>query len=108
MSHAPTSDHRCQSQVDLIGVCIVNVSNWVDQVVALETQMLSANSLDRGSASSRSIRRDLAAAIINGVDLNKNGQVEPFEGECGLEQIDDFGISVANMIIVPGALPQGE
>ncbi|MBI1256595.1 MAG: protein kinase [Chloroflexi bacterium] len=104
---ASSSDHLVQSQVDLIGVCLVNVTTWVNQVVALETQMLSANSLD-AVHQQQSDSTALTAAIINGVDLNKNGQVEPFEGECGLEQIDDFGISVANMVIVSGSLPQGE
>ncbi|MEO8396415.1 MAG: serine/threonine-protein kinase, partial [Chloroflexota bacterium] len=104
---ATGSDHQVQSQVDLIGVCLLNVNNWVDQIVTLETQMLSVNSLD-GVRQQQTDSTQLAAAIVNGVDLNKNGQVEPFEGECGLNQIDDFGISVANMVIVSGALPQGE
>ena len=43
---ASSSNHLVQSQVDLIGVCLLNVTNWVNQVVTLETQMLSANSLD--------------------------------------------------------------
>ena len=104
---ASNSDHLVQSQVDLIGVCLVNVTNWVNQVVTLETQMLSANSLDVVHQQQLDSTA-LTAAIINGVDLNKNGQVEPFEGECGLQQIDDFGISVANMVIASGSLPQGE
>ena len=104
---ATKGDHLMQSQVDLIGVCILNVSNWVDQVVTLETQMLSINSLD-AAHQDQADSTALASAIVNGVDLNHNGQVEPFEGECGLQQIDDFGISVANMVIVPGVLPQGE
>jgi hypothetical protein len=48
-----------------------------------------------------------ADAIVNGVDLNQNGQVEPFEGECGLQQISDYGITVGNITIFAGALPQG-
>jgi serine/threonine-protein kinase len=104
---ATNSDHLIQSQVDLIGVCLVNVNHWVDQIDDLETQMLSVNNLD--AVHQQQIdSTQLAAAIVNGIDLNHNGQVEPFEGECGLQQIDDFGISVANMVIVSGSLPQGE
>ena len=91
-----------QSQVELIGVCIDNVQDWMGQVVDLETQFINASDLD-------SIRDQLAQsteltdAITNGIDLNQNGQVEPFEGECGLQQIKDFGISVGNITISAGS-----
>ena len=44
----------------------------------------------------------LAAALIEGTDLNGNGTVDPFEGECGLGQIPVYGIAVANMILHEG------
>lgn len=103
-ANAPEADRLIQSQVELIRVCIVNASHWRDQVVALETQMLTAD--DLAAVHPQLVdATELADAIISGVDLNRNGQVEPFEGECGLQQIETFGISVGNIAIVSGPLP---
>ncbi|NOG50612.1 MAG: hypothetical protein HND48_15185 [Chloroflexi bacterium] len=35
--------------------------------------------------------------MIPGVDQNQNGVVEPFEGECGLEQIGTYGLIIASL-----------
>lgn len=105
-ANAPNADRLIQAQVELIRVCIVNARGWMDQVVSLETQMLTADDLT--AVHDQLVQAtDYAAAMINGVDLNQNGQIEPFEGECGLKQIDRFGISVGNMVILAGdaALP---
>lgn len=104
---APSADNAVQSQIELVRVCILNVQGWMDRVVELETQFVQAEDLavihDQLAESTQ-----LADAIINGVDLNGNGQVEPFEGECGLQQISDFGISVGNLNLFSGALAQSE
>ncbi|MFN8450800.1 MAG: hypothetical protein U0521_20030 [Anaerolineae bacterium] len=107
IASAPTADSAVQSQIELVRVCIVNVRNWMDQVVGLETQFLQTDDLASVQTQLTESTR-LADAIINGVDLNGNGQVEPFEGECGLQQISNFGISLGNLNLFAGALPQGE
>jgi hypothetical protein len=76
---------------------------WKDQVVELETEVVNADSLESVQAQLGQAG-ELAAALVEGVDLNGNGQVEPFEGECGLEQISLYGMSVGNMDIVAGPL----
>ncbi len=107
IASAPTADHLIQGQAELIRVCLVNVRNWMAQVVNLETQMLNANDLDAVHPQLVEATQ-WATAMVSGVDLNQNGQVEPFEGECGLQQIGDFGISVGNISIFAGSLPQGD
>jgi serine/threonine protein kinase len=104
VANAPEADRTIQNQVELIRVCLVNVRNWQSQVVSLETQFLSVDDLNAAHAQLVSAT-GYADAIINGVDLNQNGQIEPFEGECGLKQIETFGISVGNLTIAAGALP---
>jgi serine/threonine protein kinase len=103
VASAPDADRAIQNQIELIRVCLLNVRGWQEQVVSLETQMLSADDLDAVHPQLVQATR-YADAIINGVDLNQNGQVEPFEGECGLRQIESFGISVGNISIVSGPL----
>jgi hypothetical protein len=46
----------------------------------------------------------LAGYIIRGLDLNENGQVEPFEGECGLQQISTYSILLGSIDVVEGPL----
>lgn len=106
-ANAPQASRRVQSQVELIRVCINNALNWTEQVIALESEMLAANDLTTVAAQMAQ-STDLTAALTDGVDLNQNGQVDPFEGECGLDQIATFGVLVANMDITAGPPPAAE
>lgn len=107
IANAPTANSAVESQIELVRVCIINVQGWMSRVVELENQFLQTDDIatvqDQLAEST-----EMADAIINGVDLNGNGQVEPFEGECGLQQISEFGISLGNLNLFAGALPQGE
>jgi hypothetical protein len=105
IADSPTTDRQIENQVELIRVCIVNVRGWMDQVVDLESQMLTVDDLESVHAQLVEAS-EWANALVNGVDLNQNGQVEPFEGECGLQQISDYGITVGNITIFAGALPE--
>jgi len=103
--NAPDSNALIQSQAELIRICVANASQWKNQVVALETAILTADSV--AAAQPNLVESTtLAQALVSGIDLNENGQVEPFEGECGLEQILDYGVSVGNMHIF-AAQPEG-
>jgi hypothetical protein len=44
--------------------------------------------------------------ILDGTDLNGNGQVEPFEGECGLQQISTYSVLLGSINIVQGPLSE--
>lgn len=104
-ANAPSATPALQSELELIRVCAQNARQRVDDVVGFEQSLLASNDVqavaDAAAESTRTID-----AIINGVDFNGNGQVEPFEGECGLEQIRTFGVLVSGMNLVEGGLPQ--
>ncbi|MEP7293149.1 MAG: serine/threonine-protein kinase, partial [Chloroflexota bacterium] len=103
IANAPSATRLIQSQVELIRVCIVNVRNWMNQVVNLESEQLTAE--DLAAVHAQLVEStDLATALLEGVDLNQNGQIEPFEGECGLQQISEFGVSVGNIDLLAGGL----
>jgi hypothetical protein len=95
---APDSNYLVQSQAELIRICLANVSVWTQEVVTLETRILGAASLEAAQADLAE-STTVAQRIVSGVDLNANGRVDPFEGECGLQQIIDYGVSVGNMNI---------
>jgi serine/threonine-protein kinase len=107
VASAPTATRFIQSQIELIRVCSINARNWVEQIVEIDGQLLASEDLNAVQPQLVELTR-LAAAIVDGTDLNQNGQVEPFEGECGLSQITTFGVSVGNVDILAGSLPEGE
>ena len=91
-----------QGQMELIRVCIANTRQRKDGIVELERQLLAAPDLE-SVAAQRTQSTTLALALIEGTDLNGNGTVDPFEGECGLNQIATFGLAVASMGLNQGA-----
>lgn len=94
-----------QANTELIRVCVVNVREWTNEVVTLEQEVLASEDFDAVQPQAVA-STEVAASLVEGVDLNGNGQVEPFEGECGLSQISIFGVSVATMTLNDGAPPE--
>ncbi|MFN8531204.1 MAG: serine/threonine-protein kinase [Anaerolineae bacterium] len=91
-----------EAQIDSIRVCVSNARIWMDSVIDQETQMLAADSLEAAQPQMAQSTAD-ALALLDGIDLNQNGLIETFEGECGLHQIADYGVSIANMDIFKAA-----
>lgn len=100
---APGSTGRLQSQIELVRVCLDNTRQRVDRIVELEKEMLAANDV-QSVKSQADESTTVAAEMINGADTNGNGQVEPFEGECGLKDIERFGLLISAMTLVEGPL----
>lgn len=96
IANAPTASRELQVNVETVRICTQNVRDWADQVQSLEQELLAADSIEAVTAQA-TLSTQLTEAIINGVDANENGTVEPFEGECGLAQIATYGLQVANM-----------
>lgn len=94
---------RVQTELDLIRVCVINVRDWTLELLELEQIMLETDTLE-AVENERTEATRLANTIINGQDLNGNGDVEAFEGECGLNQIYDYGIAASAMSLTEGAL----
>lgn len=92
-----------QQNAESLRVCVVNVRNWADRVVALEMELLAAESVE-AVADEAAEARTLTARMADGFDANENGQIEPFEGECGLAQVPDYGIEFGNLSLREGPL----
>lgn len=91
-------DPIVQAQVEYVRVCVLNTRNWMNEVIALEREQLAADSLE-AVETERARSTELTAAMIDGVDLNGNGTVELFEGECALRQIRESGILAGNLTL---------
>lgn len=94
----PEADFAVQTQIEYVRVCLVNARNRMDEVVALEHELLAASDLE-AVATQRNRSTEVGAALIEGVDLNENGTVELFEGECGLQQVGESGIVMGNLTL---------
>lgn len=96
-----------QTNAEFIRVCTQNVQLWADEIIELEFEMIAGESLEAiVEQTERSTL--LAEQLRSGFDLNENGIIEAFEGECGLDQIPNFGLQFARMDIVEGDVTVSE
>ncbi|MBL8156079.1 MAG: serine/threonine protein kinase [Anaerolineae bacterium] len=95
---AEGSTLRFQGDLELVRVCLTNARQWVDRVIVLEREMLASDDLAAVSAQIAESTQ-LSDAILNGVDANSNGTVDPVEGECGLTQVETYGLVIASMTL---------
>jgi hypothetical protein len=95
----PEADTALQSNVEFARVCIVNSRLRANQIVELEEALLASDDVE-AVAEEALEATELADALIAGQDINDNGQVDPFENECGLEQLQSFSLLVSTMHLV--------
>lgn len=99
----PDVSVRVQSDAELIRTCLDNSRVRLNEIIDLQEALLGAATTEAVSDElSQSAR--LLDALVAGADVNDNGRVEPFAGECGLQQIPTFGILVGSMDIFAGPL----
>ena len=84
-----------------IRVCTVNIRRWADEVIELELEMIAGEDIEsiEDEAQESTV---LMEQITTGFDANFDGIITPDEGECGLEQIPEFGLGYARMSVVEG------
>jgi serine/threonine protein kinase len=101
---APAASRELQGNLELMRVCLDNAELWANQTIEHEQAMLAATDLE-SVAQIALESTQLSAQVVNGRDDNGNGQVEPFENECGLQQIEGFGLLAGTMLLTQ-ALPE--
>jgi hypothetical protein len=102
--NAPGATRSVQGNAELIRVCLDNGREWIDQVIEREQALIAAESVESVAAQNAEATQ-LATDLLEGVDLNQSGQIDPFEGECGLKQIATYGVLVGGIDILEGSLP---
>jgi serine/threonine protein kinase len=96
-------DLRLQSDAELIRTCVANSRTRINRIIELQESLLGVGSIEEATPQAEDSAA-LLEALVNGADVNENGRVEPFAGECGLQQIPTFGILVGSMDIMTGPL----
>ncbi len=99
----PEVDPIVQNNAENMRVCIANARMWSDQLVTIEKEIIANDDFEAVQPMMEEAST-LAEQITSGVDQNGNGQVEPFEGECGLQDISRFGLLVGSLNLYEGPL----
>lgn len=99
---APDSTQNIRDQSAAIQVCIQNMQGWTDQILPLA---LKLNDMTFGPEMKPTIDQlsKLGDALLNGIDTNNNGQIEPVQGECGAAKAYELGWFMSDFNIFSGA-----
>ncbi|MFW5691278.1 MAG: serine/threonine-protein kinase [Chloroflexota bacterium] len=90
------------TDAEVVRVCLENARVRAERIIELEQAMIAAETVE--AAQEPAVEATgIVDEITGGFDLNENGQIEPFEGECGLDQIETFIMLVASMPLQEGA-----
>ncbi len=101
-ANVPNGSDALHGNIESVRVCIGNARLWVGQIVDDEKQMIALESVEAAvKIADQSIIA--AASLMNGIDANANGQIEPYEGECGLIQIESFGLLMSSINLQQGS-----
>jgi serine/threonine-protein kinase len=91
---APDVPLSVQNEAELMRVCVINARGTIDQIIAAQTPILAAE--DPAAVQAEiGVSTSLLDMLVEGTDLDGNGRVDPYEGECSLQQIPTFGVLAA-------------
>jgi hypothetical protein len=105
VTHAPNAPLQVMNNAEFISVCLDNTRIRADRITEVAQELFDFQGEDVTLTQDQtSEMTTLTTQLIEGLDLNENGQIEPFEGECGLDQIPTFGILFGSIDIFAGPL----
>jgi hypothetical protein len=108
-SDAPDSTPNIREQNQNIQVCIRNMDGWTNELLPLA---LKLNETSFGSDMQNTVAKmsELGDALLNGIDKNSNGNIDPVDGECGAAKAYDYGSYMADypLYIGPNRVPPPE
>jgi serine/threonine protein kinase len=93
-----------RSDVERVEACIRNTRQRLEEFYEMEVGWTEITEEVTEEFAQSEIRKSEAMIrdLIEGVDRNRNNQIEGFFGECGLRQIPTFGLLIGNLHLVAG------
>ncbi len=98
---APDSTSHIGQQNGYLQICIQNMRDWTNQILPLAVKL---NGTSFGPEMKLTIDKlsQLGSELSNGIDVNKNGTIDPIEGECGATDAYNYGTYMADFPILTG------
>jgi tRNA A-37 threonylcarbamoyl transferase component Bud32 len=100
---APDISRALETEAELIRVCVTNAEHFLEDMLAAQNAVLEAESMEAAEANLATSTR-FADLLVNGTDFDGSGQVDPFEGECSLAQLELFGVLALALDLYAGPL----
>ena len=98
--NAPGASRNIIVNGENVKVCTQNLARWTPELREQLLTILNATTLaDMDLAVKRSAT--LVDQIVNGVDLNENGSIEPVSAECGVLVAYEYTYRMADMPLLP-------
>jgi hypothetical protein len=98
---APDSTSNIRQQNSYLQICIKNMRDWTNQILPLA---LKLNGTSFGTEMQPTIDElsKLGTELLDGIDVNNNGRIDPIEGECGATDAYNYGVYMADFPIYTG------
>jgi serine/threonine protein kinase len=98
----PDSTSNIRQQNDNLQICIKNMKGWTDEILSLALKLKDTSFGPEMKPIIDQLSK-LGDALLNGIDANQNGQVDPLEGECGADLAYKYGTYMADFPLYSGA-----
>jgi hypothetical protein len=99
---ASDSTANIRQQNQNLQICIKNMTGWTKAILPLALK-LQGTSFGPEMKPTIDELSKLGSQLLNGVDTNGNGNIDPMEGECGAENAYKYGTYLADFTIFPGS-----
>lgn len=88
---------------EVVKTCTQNISLWAPDLRKLLLEIINSTSDANMSESIRDLVA-LTDQMLNGIDLDKNGQVDVVSGECGAKTVYEYAYYMADMPILRASI----
>lgn len=85
---------------EVVKTCTENLSHWAPQLRSLLLKILTSSS-DAEISKAADDLVALSNQVLDGIDLDQNGKVDPVSGECGAKTAYEYAYYMADMPIAP-------
>jgi hypothetical protein len=98
---APDSTTSIRSYNENVQICLQNVEGWTNEILDLALQL---NDMPFGPEMETTVSQlsTLGVQLIDGMDANQNGRIDPTAGECGATMAYDNAYYMADFQIYLG------
>ena len=99
---APDSTSNIREQNGYLQICIQNMRGWTNQILPLALKVNETSFTSPDMKSTIDELSKLGSELLDGIDVNQNGRIDPIEGECGATDAYNYGVYMADFPIFTG------